>query len=244
MGKDSASHSNSQDIRSNKLESLGKYNCEAPTGRQVLPAAAVHNWLCSLHCLQKRDLSQMGSPEATYRLDFFWGGGLFVLGFCLFVCLFWFLVFWDRVSLYSPGPGWPRTQKSACLCLSSAGIKGVHHHARLRLDFLLEFSCQENYSTLSNINTIQCIYLFLSFLTKKKLLCVYDWYDTELGFHVPKWLVSQGLPQLPRDTPEGGMEMTLGCPTKHHFSGFSETAESYGPVGYVMELCLFACLSR
>jgi hypothetical protein len=26
-------------------------------------------------------------------------------------------------------PGWPRTQKSACLCLPSAGIKGVRHHA-------------------------------------------------------------------------------------------------------------------
>jgi hypothetical protein len=24
--------------------------------------------------------------------------------------------------------GWPRTQKSACLCLPSAGIKGVRHH--------------------------------------------------------------------------------------------------------------------
>ncbi|GAB1299304.1 DNA-directed RNA polymerases I, II, and III subunit RPABC4 [Apodemus speciosus] len=24
-------------------------------------------------------------------------------------------------------PGWPRTQKSACLCLPSAGIKGVRH---------------------------------------------------------------------------------------------------------------------
>jgi hypothetical protein len=28
-------------------------------------------------------------------------------------------------------PGWLRTQKSACLCLPSAGIKGVRHHARL-----------------------------------------------------------------------------------------------------------------
>jgi hypothetical protein len=27
--------------------------------------------------------------------------------------------------------GWPRTQKSACLCLPSAGIKGVRQHARL-----------------------------------------------------------------------------------------------------------------
>ena len=25
-------------------------------------------------------------------------------------------------------PGWPRTQKFACLCLPSAGIKGVRHH--------------------------------------------------------------------------------------------------------------------
>jgi hypothetical protein len=25
-------------------------------------------------------------------------------------------------------PGWLRTQKSACLCLLSAGIKGVYHH--------------------------------------------------------------------------------------------------------------------
>jgi hypothetical protein len=28
-------------------------------------------------------------------------------------------------------PGWPRTQKSAYLCLLSAGIKGVRQHARL-----------------------------------------------------------------------------------------------------------------
>jgi hypothetical protein len=25
-------------------------------------------------------------------------------------------------------PGWPPTQKSACLCLPSAGVKHVHHH--------------------------------------------------------------------------------------------------------------------
>jgi hypothetical protein len=40
-----------------------------------------------------------------------------------------FVFSWDRVSLCSPGwPGWPRTQQSACLCLSSTGIKGVRHH--------------------------------------------------------------------------------------------------------------------
>jgi hypothetical protein len=49
------------------------------------------------------------------------------------MCLF--LFFRDRVSLCSPGcPGTclvdqagPRTQRSACLCLPSAGIKGVRH---------------------------------------------------------------------------------------------------------------------
>jgi hypothetical protein len=64
---------------------------------------------------------------------------------CLFVCLFVFifLVFRDRVSLCSPGcPGTHSVdqtglelKKSACLCLPSAGIKGVRHHARLSLVF-------------------------------------------------------------------------------------------------------------
>jgi hypothetical protein len=31
----------------------------------------------------------------------------------------------------------PRTQKSACLCLLSAGIKGVCYHARLEPQFLI-----------------------------------------------------------------------------------------------------------
>jgi hypothetical protein len=34
---------------------------------------------------------------------------------------------WDTLCR----PGWPQTQKSACLCLPSAGIKGVCHHAQL-----------------------------------------------------------------------------------------------------------------
>ena len=63
--------------------------------------------------------------------------------------LFCFCFFRNRVSLCSPGcprtnslcrPGWPRIQKSACLCLPSAGIKGVHHHcpANFKL-FYMEF---------------------------------------------------------------------------------------------------------
>jgi hypothetical protein len=62
----------------------------------------------------------------------------FVL-FCF--VLFCLSVFQDRVSLCSSGcpgthfvdrPGWPWwTQKSTCLCLPNAGIKGMRHHARL-----------------------------------------------------------------------------------------------------------------
>ena len=46
----------------------------------------------------------------------------------MFVCLF--RVFWDRVSLWSPGcPGThPVDQKYACLCLPSARIKDMRHH--------------------------------------------------------------------------------------------------------------------
>jgi hypothetical protein len=35
-------------------------------------------------------------------------------------------------------PGWPRTQKSTCLCLPSAGTKGVRHHAGLFLKIQTE----------------------------------------------------------------------------------------------------------
>jgi hypothetical protein len=34
-------------------------------------------------------------------------------------------------------PGWPRTQRSACLCLPSPGIKGVRHHLQPLLSLLL-----------------------------------------------------------------------------------------------------------
>jgi hypothetical protein len=60
--------------------------------------------------------------------------GFFVVVFFFLFCfgLFIFLAFQDKVSLcssYCPGthcrPGWPGTQRSACLFLLSAGIKGL-----------------------------------------------------------------------------------------------------------------------
>jgi hypothetical protein len=64
----------------------------------------------------------------------------FILIFWFFVCLFVFVfVFRDRVSLCSPGcPGThfiDQTQKSACLCLPSARIKGMRHHCPAILIF-------------------------------------------------------------------------------------------------------------
>ena len=60
--------------------------------------------------------------------------------FCLFVCLFFetgFLcVAWpSRNSLCRPGQ--PQTQKSACLCLPSARIKGELHHCPARENFIV-----------------------------------------------------------------------------------------------------------
>ena len=62
----------------------------------------------------------------------------------IIILVFYFFVFRDRVSLYSPGcpgtlcrPGWPRTQKSTCLCLCLpiARIKDVCRHARCYCDY-------------------------------------------------------------------------------------------------------------
>jgi hypothetical protein len=52
---------------------------------------------------------------------------IFLFAFLFFglLLLLLFFVFQERISLYSPG--WPGTQKSACLCLLSAGIKVYHH---------------------------------------------------------------------------------------------------------------------
>jgi hypothetical protein len=61
---------------------------------------------------------------------------------CLFVCLFACLFVFSRQGFSVQSwlswnslcrPGWPRTQISTCLCLPSAGIKGVRNHARLSL---------------------------------------------------------------------------------------------------------------
>jgi hypothetical protein len=51
-------------------------------------------------------------------------------------------------------PGWPRTQKSPCLCLLSAGIKGVRHHALLSSPLCF-------YPVLSYASWLKCGFNFL-----------------------------------------------------------------------------------
>jgi hypothetical protein len=76
----------------------------------------------------------MGRSELEIR-NAGWVGFLFVcFCFCFetgFLCIA--LAALDSLCR----PGWPRTQKSACLCLPSAGIKGVRHHARGWVGFYL-----------------------------------------------------------------------------------------------------------
>ena len=87
---------------------MHKYTCtHVPIQDQthMLP----HTWTCSTHRNKHAHTHVLSHTH--------W--------FCLFA-----LVFWVRVSLYIPAvwnslfrPGWPRTQRSACFCPSSAGIK-------------------------------------------------------------------------------------------------------------------------
>jgi hypothetical protein len=51
----------------------------------------------------------------------------------LFFVWFFLLLFFETgfLCIALAIPGWPGTQKPACLCLPSAGIKGLRHHAWL-----------------------------------------------------------------------------------------------------------------
>jgi hypothetical protein len=48
-------------------------------------------------------------------------------------------------------PGWPRNQKSACLCLPSAGSKGVRHYCPATYAFYFSHCCSENTLESQNI---------------------------------------------------------------------------------------------
>ena len=77
--------------------------------------------------------------------------------FCLLVCLVWFTktgFLCIALAVLELSTGWCRTQKSSCLCLPSAGIKGVGHHC-LALEV-------DPYFTLSNLYSffVFCFFFF------------------------------------------------------------------------------------
>jgi hypothetical protein len=114
------------------------FEASKPTPSEIPPPTRPHRTLCKqfyqpgtkyplmrveetflfklLHCRAGQDRRAF-----TLRAHFQHFGG--------FVCLFF------PVSLCSPG--WPQTQKSTCLYLPSAGIKGVAINTRLSLRFLM-----------------------------------------------------------------------------------------------------------
>ena len=86
-----------------------------------------------------------------------------------FFISFFFLVFRGRVSLYSPGcpethsrPGWTLIQKSTCLCLPHAGIKGMCHHCPALLTFFKVIKII--YNSLMPLK-------YIWYLLKVKLIC-------------------------------------------------------------------------
>jgi hypothetical protein len=66
---------------------------------------------------------------------------IFIATFFFFFFWFWFFETGFLCSLGCPGTHsvdqWPRTQKSTCLCLPSAGIKGVGHHCLAHCYFVI-----------------------------------------------------------------------------------------------------------
>jgi hypothetical protein len=114
---------------------------------------------------------------------------------CLLGLLFFFLFSFSRQGFSVKHwlswnsvcrPGWPQTQKSACLCLLSAGIKGVCHHCpslnrTSNFDFLMVF-----------VHMCICVCLVHPFLY---LLCfILFFYHHPVHFlkrerrHVVKWV--------------------------------------------------------
>jgi hypothetical protein len=68
----------------------------------------------------------------------------FVFRFSFFFCFFetgFLCVALAVLQLTLYRPGWLRTQKFTCLCLPSAGIKGVRRHTRRFSFFKTEFLC-------------------------------------------------------------------------------------------------------
>jgi hypothetical protein len=81
-----------------------------------------HQW--SFRAMVSENVIQLCTFSVTSKFFFFLFWFFSRQGFSVYPWLSW-------NSFCRPGRPW--TQKSACLCLPSAGINGVHHHAPLQV---------------------------------------------------------------------------------------------------------------
>ena len=113
-----------------------------------------------MYCLQRSSYSLSANFNVTANV------------FCQLVCCFVFsfsqtgscyvAMYLCRLSWNSLcWPGWPRhSQRSTCLCLWSAGIKGMLHHTWLQLALKQCFLCQQTLIPVSDDSIFTCSYKF------------------------------------------------------------------------------------
>jgi hypothetical protein len=113
------------------------FQCELWSCWVVFGISTPNKWSCQIirETKPQLDISRHQMKPPVLGMGYIRLSCLFVC--LLFFCLFLFFFFFSRQgfsvypwlswnSLYRPG--WPWTQKSDCLCLPSAGIKGSCHH--------------------------------------------------------------------------------------------------------------------
>jgi hypothetical protein len=107
------------------MEAEDSVVCPALSFTTLLPWDSISHWAWSSagsqqasESLQSLPIKQHSSPWRSHAQLFFFFG---------FLRQGFFVSPWLSWNSFCR-PGWPRTQKSTCLCLLSAGIKGVSHH--------------------------------------------------------------------------------------------------------------------
>lgn len=109
--------------------------------------------MCFIHAQEMSEMQKNNSLLYNFRILAYHGHTITFLSKVLqtnwvFVCLVWYLVFQDRVSLCSSG--WPATcfmdqtgleLRDLPICLQNPGIEGTHHHPTDTNWFLIKQMC-------------------------------------------------------------------------------------------------------
>ena len=110
--------------------------------------------LVFIHSLQEISYFLFHEKCMRYFVHTFINSFLSSFFVCLFGFFLWLLLGFTRQGFFVQywlswnslhRPGWPQTQKSTCLCLPSAGIKGMLHHCPALSRFLTKKHVLMNY---------------------------------------------------------------------------------------------------